>query len=29
MNSTLNNTALNLVNVTLEYPDGDGTFKAL
>src|SRR6478752_3602410 len=29
MNSTLNNTALNLVNVTLEYPDGDGTLKAL
>ena len=23
------NTALNLVNVTLEYPDGDGTLKAL
>ncbi|MGY3319157.1 ABC transporter ATP-binding protein [Arthrobacter sp. TE12232] len=34
MHSTLNNpvrnnTALNLVNVTLEYPDGDGTLKAL
>ena len=25
----MNNTALNLVNVTLEYPDGDGTLKAL
>lgn len=25
----LNNSALNLVNVTLEYPDGDGTLKAL
>jgi len=23
------NTALNLVNITLEYPDGDGTLKAL
>ncbi|WP_028277658.1 ABC transporter ATP-binding protein [Arthrobacter sp. I3] len=29
MNSTLNNAALNLVNVTLEYPDGDGILKAL
>ena len=25
----MNTTALNLVNVTLEYPDGDGTLKAL
>ena len=29
MNSALNQSALNLVNVTLEYPDGDGTLKAL
>ncbi|WP_018775312.1 ABC transporter ATP-binding protein [Arthrobacter sp. 131MFCol6.1] len=29
MNPTFSNTALNLVNVTLEYPDGDGTLKAL
>jgi putative ABC transport system ATP-binding protein len=28
-NSSLNQPALNLVNVTLEYPDGDGTLKAL
>lgn len=28
-NSVPKNTALNLVNVTLEYPDGDGTLKAL